>query len=283
MALFLRDFTVLDFAFLSKEKGLQGESLHVSVELEGELDEKGFLFDFGPAKRELKRVVDETLDHRLVVPGLDPALQGTAHGFSFHGLTYGAPAEAITVLEEKEITIPALARFLEEEARAVLPPNVKGVRFLLEEEKRFETEAAFRYTHGLRLHNGNCQRLLHGHRNAIEVWVEGKRDARWERFLAEEWEGAHFTYAPTLASSLDYPRGRRMRGEGLAWVEYEAPQGFFRAGLPAEKIVLLDTEPSIENIARVSAERLALEGVKAAKVVAYEGLNKGASFSLSRP
>jgi 6-pyruvoyl-tetrahydropterin synthase len=281
VSLFLHNFTVLDFAILSAERGLEGMSFYVSAELDGELDEQGFIFDFGPAKRALKQVVDTALDHRLAVPALHPSLKGTSTGFAFNGLAYDAPAEAVAMLEATEISLPLVEEFLAAEAMQEMPKNVKAVRISLTAEKRFDTEASFSYTHGLRLHNGNCQRLLHGHRNPIEVWVDGARDDKWERFLAKEWDGAHFTYAPTLSNraELDLPLGRRAAAAGTAWVEYESPQGFFRAAIPAEKIVLLDTEPSIENIARISAERLKSEGLKAGRVVAYEGLNKGASFS----
>lgn len=281
--LFLRNITVLDFAYLSDTHGWRGESLHVHVELAGELDAQGFILDFGPAKKILKALVDETLDHALAVPALHPALKGTPDGFAFLGLGYEAPAAAVRMLEGEKITLALLTSFLETEARERLPANVKSVRFTLEEEGRFGSEPNFRYTHGLRLHEGNCQRLLHGHRNPIEVWIEGARSRPWEEFLATEWEDAHFTYSPTLKTKIDLPLGLRQKNlPGLAVVEYSSPQGFFRASLPASRIILLDTEPSIENIARLGAERVRQAGEKKAiKVVAYEGLNKGASFTLS--
>lgn len=281
--LFLRDFTVLDFAFLGKE-GLQGESLYVSVELQGELDAQGFILDFGPAKKILKAIVDETLDHKLVIPGLHPSLKGTAKGLKFAELLYEAPDEAVEVLEGEEITPALLEDFLQAEAMSRLPANVKGVKFSLRPDSRFELEPNFRYTHGLRLHNGNCQRLLHGHRNPVEVWLEGKRSTEWENFLVKEWENAHFTFAPTLKNraELDFALGRRQHQHpGMAEIEYESPQGFFRAEISASRIILLETEPSIENIARLGANRLRSEGIlQELRVVAYEGLNKGASFTL---
>jgi len=280
--LFLRDFTVLDFAFLHGEQGLLGDSLHVSAELEGELDEQGFILDFGPAKKILKKLVDDTLDHKLVIPGLNSRLKGTAKGLEFAGLLYEAPDEAVEVLEGEEITIPLLAEFLEKEAMQRLPANVKGVKFLLRPEARFDSEPNYRYTHGLRLHDGNCQRLLHGHRNPVEVWRGSERVRALEEFLAAEWENAHFTFAPTLVSKLDLPLGRRQKAlPGLAEIAYDSPQGSFRAHLPAARIILLSTEPSIENIARLGAERLQAEGHGLLRVVAYEGLNKGASFKLA--
>jgi 6-pyruvoyl-tetrahydropterin synthase len=285
--LFLRDFTALDFACLDEVAGLQGESLYVSAELEGELDEEGFILDFGPAKKILKQVVDSALDHKLVVPALHPLLQGTLRGLSFGGLQYEAPAEAVALLEGKAITIPLLERFLAEAAQPLLPANVAAVRFQLRTDPRFIQEPHFRYTHGLRLHKGNCQRLLHGHRNPVEVRIGGERSRKWEEFLAREWDGAHFVYAPTLENrdSLDLPLGRRVPAHGgFGCIAYSAPQGAFRATLPASRLILLETEPSIENIAGLGAGRIrqAGERAEAIQVVAFEGLNKGAVFT-SRP
>jgi 6-pyruvoyl-tetrahydropterin synthase len=285
--LFLRDFTVLDFAYLDEATGLQGESFFVSAELEGELDEQGFLLDFGPAKKILKAVVDESLDHKLVVPALHPALEGTAKGLRFGELSYEAPTEAVAFLEGKEVAPPLLESHLAREAQERLPENVQAVRFSLSPHSRFASEPNFRYTHGLRLHQGNCQRLLHGHRNPVEVRVDGERRRDWEEFLAREWQGAHFAYAPTVenAGALDLPLGRRhLSHPAVAWVAYESPQGAFRAALPASRLVLLDTEPSIENIARLSARRIREEGERAGElcVTAYEGLNKGSTFRSAR-
>jgi hypothetical protein len=168
-------------------------------------------------------------------------------------------------------------------AQKLLPKNVASIRFTLRADERFLTDANFRYTHGLRFHDGNCQRLLHGHRNPIEVWQDSQRLPEWEAKLAEEWSDAHFVAAPTLRNrdALDLPMGMRQRQlPGKAEIQYSAPQGAFAASLPASRIVLLDCEPSIENIARTGHEFLTRAGLKGAFTVrAYEGLNKGASFT----
>ncbi len=264
MGLFLQNFTVLDFAHLHQQDGLQGESFYVSVELDGSLDHQGFILDFGVAKKILKTLVDETLDHKLLVPALHPDLKGTERGLEFQGILYEAPAEALTLLDATEITPSLLENFLSIEALKVLPENITKARFFLRGDER--GGARFRYTHGLRLHQGNCQRLFHGHRNPIEVWQEGQRLPHWEEQLARAWDGAHFAYGPTVQNNV---------------VEYESPQGFFHGKLPAGKVIVLPVEPSIENIAEYGAKYLRQEGLKGPfTVVAYEGLNKGASFSL---
>jgi 6-pyruvoyl-tetrahydropterin synthase len=283
--LFLRDFTVLDFAFLSARAGLQGESLHVSAELDGELDAQGFILDFGPAKKILKALVDNTLDHKLVVPALSPALTREGTAFRLGEWWYDAPSEATVFLDAPEMNESELGHVLSEAALARLPANVRAARFYFRSEPRFSTEANFRYTHGLRLHEGNCQRLFHGHRNPVEVWQDGQRLSRAEERLAREWEGVHFAHAETVVNltELDLLPGRpneSLKGK-VARLEYRSPQGLFRGDVPAERIVLLETEPSIENIARLGAARLRAQGLDGAfQVRAYEGLNKGAAFTL---
>lgn len=46
---------------------LHGHHYAVHCELEGELDATGWVMDFGPVKKALKRIADE-LDHRVIVP-----------------------------------------------------------------------------------------------------------------------------------------------------------------------------------------------------------------------
>jgi 6-pyruvoyl-tetrahydropterin synthase len=272
--LFLRDFSVLDYAYFDPRLGLQGESLYVSAALEGELDAQGFIFDFGPAKKLLKKIVDERLDHKFLVPKSLSSLSAPGENFE-----YEAPLEAIERIDSDSVNREALEAFLEQEARAVMPPNVRRVRFHLREDPRFLVEANFRYTHGLRLHEGNCQRLFHGHRNPVEVWLDGQRAPQWEGWLAREWEGAHFVHQETLRGG-DFQLGRRQK-KNPAQVEiyYRSPQGEFRAKMPASRIIVLATEPSIENIARLGYQLLEQEGLMGHTVVAYEGLNKGSSFT----
>lgn len=66
--LFIDNLTVIDFAYLDHHRGLVGESWIADIVLGGELDEQGMVFDFGNVKRTIKRVIDERVDHRLVVP-----------------------------------------------------------------------------------------------------------------------------------------------------------------------------------------------------------------------
>lgn len=286
--LFLNDFTVLDYAFVGAKGGVFGGSFYVSAELEGELDEKDFLLDFSAAKKTLKALVDQSFDHKLLVPSGAGVAKVTTGGLEIAGergrpgYLYECPREAYELFPDAVIDAGVLEYHLARLAKNVLPANVRQAKFRLTAPARLETEPSFRYTHGLRFHDGNCQRLFHGHRNPVEVYVNGARSPEWEAALAAEWSDAHFVAVPTLQNrqELDLPLGRRRpRHEGVARLEYKAGQGTFRASLPAARVVLTSSEPSIETMARLGCEVLRSLGCEGSiKVVAYEGLNKGASF-----
>jgi 6-pyruvoyl-tetrahydropterin synthase len=287
-SLFLNDFTVLDFAFVGEAGGVFGGSFFVSAELFGELDEKDFLLDFSRAKKALKALVDEAFDHKLLIPTGSGSAKVIPGGLEIRddkngaAWTYECPREAFELFPDARIDAGVIAYHLARLAKTALPANVREARFHLTSPARLETEASFRYTHGLRFHDGNCQRLFHGHRNPVEVWIGGARSARWETALAAEWSDAHFVALPTLKNreSLDLPLGRRQPAHpGVAELEYTSGQGVFRARLPAARVVLTESEPSIETMAKLGLSALRALGLEGeARVVAYEGLNKGSSF-----
>lgn len=293
--LFVDAFTVLDYAYLDPQQGVRGDSLHVSAQLTGELDAQGFILDFGRTKKLLKRVVDDTLDHRCAVPTRSPALESVganssapaaAVGFRYRAegavIEYACPAEALALVDAETIDEATLARFLEARLAEVLPANVHGVRITLAPEPRCSTEASFRYTHGLKHHDGNCQRLLHGHRNVIEALWDGRRDAELEAFLAATFADAHFAHAGDVedfeASGLVLGTRDAAR-PGFVSIRYRAAQGEFAARLPAARLIAFEVEPSIENMTRraweLVRERFELDGARLV-VRGYEGLQKGA-------
>jgi 6-pyruvoyl-tetrahydropterin synthase len=288
--LFLNDFTILDAAIATPCFGPTGSSCYVSAELEGELDPQDFLLDFGPAKKILKALVDEAFDHKLILPATSALVKArpghyelrTSQGELF---VYECSPASVALLPGEEASPALIEAELERLAREKLPANVKRARFRLRTEPRFETEANFRYTHGLRFHEGNCQRLFHGHRNPVEVRLEGVRNPELERWLAAEWDNAHFVSQATLVNraALDLPLGERQKAHtSTAVIEYSSSHGHFRGELPASRLVLTDCEPSIETLARLAhglVSRKIGHG-KGLSVAAYEGLNKGATFSL---
>src|SRR5579859_1302243 len=119
--LFVEQLTVIDCAYLDARRGLVGESWIVDVELDGDLDDQSMLLDFGEVKKRLKRALDGSVDHTLIVPGRQPrlALQRSMAriGLEFRAETgvieHQAPPQALTLLDAEQVDGTSLAAHLQ--------------------------------------------------------------------------------------------------------------------------------------------------------------------------
>ena len=276
--LFVDNLTVIDFAYLDPSRGLVGESWIVDVVLMGDLDEQGMVFDFSSVKRTIKRVIDERVDHRLVVPAGSPALGrnpeqpdsltwALTNGTRIH---HSGPAEAVLMLPGNDVVPSAVAGLLETELRRILPSNIQDIRIHLREE---EIDGAYyHYVHGLKKHLGNCQRIAHGHRSPIRIRRDGRRDPELERIWAKRW-------ADIYVGSEDDVVSRDVDTDGTDYLTfaYEANQGEFSLTMPADRVYLMSGDTTIELIAAHIADRCKAElGDETVEVRAYEGVGKGA-------
>lgn len=271
--LFVEQLTVLDCAFLDAQRGLVGESWIVDLALDGELDEQGMVLDFGEVKKRLKRALDDTADHKLIVPAGAPGCAHTTQGDTLRlrfesatgAIEHRSPAAAVCLLEAAEVTADTLAAHLHSRLRRVLPPNVRGADLHLRHEAI--DGAYYQYTHGLRKHAGHCQRIAHGHRSRLQIAVDGRRDERLERRRAELWKDIYLGTAADIAEHV----GGRLR------FAYRSGEGEFELVLPDDRCELLPVDTTVERIAEHLAAQAASErpGTKV-EVRAYEGVMKGA-------
>lgn len=274
MKLFVENLTHVDFSYLHPQRGLLGESWAVQLVLDGRLDAQGMICDFGVVKKRVKQWLDTHVDHRLVVPTGMAGLQLTQDdGETRVDWRYPdgsrficrAPDQAIAAVPVAAIDERALAHWCRSQLLALFPDQVSGV------ELAFVPESIdghfYHYSHGLQQHDGNCQRIAHGHRSRIEIYRNEHRDAA----LEGEWaERLRDIYIGTRAHL-------RAVTEDEHHYAYRAPQGAFELILPARCCYLIDTDSTVEQI----AVHLARE-IKAAHphdriiVRAFEGIGKGA-------
>ena len=269
--LFVEQVTHIDCGVLDPDTGLDGRTWLVDARLSGTRDAHGMLFDFGPARRLLKRAIDERLDHRLLVPLRVPGL--SRHGDDLRLTTtrgahidYAGPAEGVALLDAERIGPALLADWLTDRIAPLLPDNIDDLQLSLRAEAI--DGAAYHYCHGLRSHDGNCQRMGHGHRCRLAIAVDGRDDPARARRWAEGWQGVFIGDRADLA---------RRDADGRHHFDYVAPQGRFALTIDAGRCVLLDGPPTVENVAAHIADTLAAElPDRHLEVRAYEGVGKGA-------
>lgn len=271
--LFVEQLTIIDCAYLDAQRGLVGESWIADLELDGELDGQGMIFDFGEVKKKLKKALEDVADHKLVVPGGSPLLNlvrsGENSGLTFKAATgvieHQGPLSALCVLDSDAVTAETLAAKLHGALRKALPQNVTGAVVNLRNEA--VTGAYYHYTHGLKKHAGHCQRIAHGHRSRLQIFVNGKRDERQERLWADRWRDIY------LGTSADVVA----HGKNRIRFAYRSSEGEFELELPADRCDLLAADSTVERIAEHIAARVAEERPQTSiEVRAYEGVMKGA-------
>jgi len=276
--LFVKKLTVIDFSYLHPERGLLGESWQVDVQLTGSLDQQGMVVDFSAVKKQVKQLIDRDFDHKLIIPGNFSGSSTAGSGARIRNcftttsgstIEHIAPDSAYCFLDTDSVTPEKLATSITAKLTPLLPENVEHIDLQLYPEKI--DGHFYHYSHGLKHHDGNCQRIAHGHRSKIEILGNNVHEESLEKRWAEQW---HDIY---IGSSTDVTDQFSRDGIDYIRFSYTACQGLFELTLPAEKCYLVDTDSTVENLARHVADKLSLEyPQRQLTVFAYEGIDKGA-------
>ena len=275
--LFVDNLTVIDFSYLDSDRGVVGESWIVDIELAGDLDDQGMVFDFGHVKKQIKQFIDCEIDHRLLVPtdcsGCYAKLENKRCYIEFSlksgGLiTHESPQDAVLLIDATTIDANNVAKDLQKSVKALLPDNVTGVKIHLRHE--VIEDAYYHYTHGLQKHLGQCQRIAHGHRSRIEIQADGARNEQLEADWANKLKDS---YIATEAHIIDQFQFNGIEHTRMA---YHAQQGNFAISLPSDKVFTMPMESTVENIANYLASIISEDNKLNIVVKAYEGLDKGA-------
>lgn len=283
--LFVRELTVLDYAYFDQERGSLGGSLDVDVTFVGLLDHEGVVFDFSLAKKAVKRIIDDLCDHRFVLPRKyvrslgDGMVEVDANYGKGEKLLYRCPEEGVCLLDADAYSLPAMRAYLIKEVMKAMPENVDRVELDFRDEE-LGTAPHYRYTHGLKQHYGNCQRLLHGHRNRVDVFIDGQREEKLEARICEMWEDVHLAFPENIVET-DIEIGRRQDHMELINLDYTSSQGRFSVTLPGKAVYVMPFETTVENISRHLRDAVQswVGQDRHVEVFAYEGIRKGSRSS----
>ena len=277
-ALFVKHLTVLDFSYVHPKRGILGESWIVDVELAGDLNNEGMVFDFGHVKHAVRDAVESLFDHKLLLASQLPGLESHRnagrielrwHDDSGNPYHYKAPQDAVIVVDCPEITPENLVPALQQVAKDAVPNNVTDIRITLRTEEI--AGASYQYSHGLKKHQGDCQRMVHGHRSRLKILRNGKRDPLLEKAWSLKWKDIY------LGTQEDLIGTREENGVSLSQFRYQAQQGEFELELPSKRVYLLDCDSTVELIAQHIAQTLKKDDPEHDfEVRAYEGVMKGA-------
>lgn len=289
MQLFVNDLTVIDFSYCCKSRGIVGESWIVDVLLDGSLNEMSMVLDFAVVKKQIKAIIDEAVDHKLLVPTQASYINVTGstdhpdHEYldihSDRGSYFlQSPKCAFEKMNCEQISVSSVTTHLTNIILKQMPENVQGLSLTLRPEN-IEGDY-YHYTHGLKLHDGNCQRIAHGHRSKITLSKNGERSEDLENFWCHRWQDIYIASEDDRVGKDDIQISNSAR-QNLTpdhhYFAYNAPQGKFDIAVPANVLEVVDCDSTVELLADYIARQLKRQQPNSQfSVIAYEGVGKGA-------
>lgn len=303
MKLFVNDLTVMDFSYLCPQRGMVGESWIVDIILDGGLNEESMVQDFGIVKKQLKRVIDDYVDHKLVVPAenscstiFSAAEDGRIQvDFIYKGnqaIQLNCPPEAYAFVYDNKITKGSLTLYLKEVITTHLPENVHDIEITLRDE--IINTPSYHYTHGLKKHDGNCQRIAHGHKSKITIVEDGNENVTLQQYWADRWADIYIgskediVGPEQLSFSLYDGLGDKSDGKSSAETahvepvlcfKYESSQGEFEMAIAKARCEIIEYDSTVECLAQFILEQTQQKTKKPLIIKAFEGVGKGAIVS----
>jgi len=192
-----------------------------------------------------------------------------------------SPHCAFALIDAEAITETVVTQFLTKIIKDQLPSNIQGLSLTLRAENI--SSDYYHYTHGLKLHDGNCQRIAHGHRSKIQIFKNNQRDAALEKSWCQRWKDIY------IASEADRIIKDKIQLSDKAtqyltpdhqYFSYIAPQGRFDIAVSSNVLDVVDCDSTVELLADFILRKLKASNNELAqstvKVIAYEGVAKGA-------
>ena len=286
MKLFVKALTVIDSSYLDINRGMVGESYQVDVELDGRVNDQNMLLGFSLVKKQIKYIIDDVVDHKLIVPTLSQGVkvQGEEQQQvhfplqSGEAIVLNGPAQAYCLLPLAHISIAGLTAYLEQVILAQLPDNITGLKIRLSHE-HIDTPF-YHYSHGLKKHDGNCQRIAHGHRSRLDIFVDDVWNEALVKHYAQAWQDSYLGSAQDkielskLAINCNLVQDRH-------GFQYTATQGLFELIIPKRLCQILPLDTTVEGLTEYLCHTIKSQyPANKITVMGYEGIGKGAIVEL---
>ena len=246
------------------------------------------MLDFAKVKRTIKNTIDDVADHRLLIPTACSEVrwqqQGDRVWMDFDSqqgsMHLACPSQAFALIPSEIIDFESVNKFLQKALKEVLPANVEGISLTLRNE--IHDAPFYHYTHGLKKHDGNCQRIAHGHRSPVTVFENGVAAPKWDEYWAKRWHDIYLGSDEDCVSvqTLTLSPQTQVNDNTHLGFHYQAPQGDFQLAMPKSCCDVLPHDTTVELLADYMAQTLS-DKVPSSnfKVIAYEGIGKGAIAS----
>ena len=158
----------------------------------GKSQRREYGFGLWQGQKQLKYLIDEYVDHKLLIPAehsftkIHRNLSDGNVAVDFLRPKQGSihlhcPPEAYAFVYSDEVNMQSVSDYLRQIIATHLPENVDGITLKLREE--VINTPYYHYTHGLKKHDGNCQRIAHGHRSKVTVFENGVESIDWQNLL----------------------------------------------------------------------------------------------------
>lgn len=280
MILFVNSLTVIDFSYLCNKRGAVGESWIVDLTLHGKLNDESMVLDFGLVKKQIKGIIDDCIDHRLAIPS---GLTGSVNEFENHktlDCTFGdnkhlamsAPHQAYCIIDAEQVNVESVTEFLIATILPKLPDNIEKIELELKPEH--SQSFYYHYSHGLKKHDGNCQRIIHGHRSQIGISLDGISMPRLQKDWSQKWEDIYLATSEDKIDAKDL-KHVSAKSDDVCFA-YTSAQGYFEMAISESRCDILPVDTTVECIAEhVAGQVKAQYPDKDVKITAYEGVGKG--------
>lgn len=268
----------MDFSYLDPKLGILGESWHTDILLEGNLNDESMVCDFSIVKKLIKRWLDDNIDHKFAIPTNHPLVTRHSYDERTHVQYKGAignvidciaPHQAFAFIPTNSIDEVNVAKWVEAQIQDLLPAELAKISISFYPEKIEGVQ--YQYSHGLKKHDGNCQRIVHGHRSTIEIYQDNARSPSLEKDWSIRWKNIY------LGTKEDLVDVEQIDGHEFLQFSYVSSQGKFDLSINKNHVYMLDCDTTVESLAEHIATVLSQENPNSIiEVHAFEGVGKGA-------